>query len=310
MNVAVSPRRRELRDACVAIGVVACGGLGCVAFDSAERISAWLLSWERLELDDLLLSSMLALTAMGWFAWRRWRDTARALVAQRASEAEKARYVARLEELSAQLLEAEQRERARLAELLHDEVGQTLFACRLQLERASERVRESDTRELLDEAHALAGAAMTSTRELTVDLSPPILHDLGLADAIEWLLRRNEARFGLRGRLRPGSAWRRIPPAWHPALFHSLSELLSNAARHASASQVEVSAHAAPGCIRVAVRDDGRGLPRELPPPETRSGYGLFSIERRMAWLGAELQVESIPGGGTQASLLLPLPDA
>src|SRR5262245_34177590 len=113
-------RSRELRDACAAVILVALGGLFFVAFDSAERVTHWLLSWERLEFDDLLLTSFLALSATGWFAWRRWRDAARALAAQRASEQEKARYVARLEELSAQLLETEQRERARIAELLHD----------------------------------------------------------------------------------------------------------------------------------------------------------------------------------------------
>jgi signal transduction histidine kinase len=295
-------RSRELRDACAAVVVVGLGGLCFVAFDSAERITSWLLSWERLEFDDLLLTSFLALTATGWFAWRRWRDAARALAAQRASELEKARYVARLEELSAQLVETEQRERARIAELLHDEVGQTLYACRLQLERAAHRVQEGEARALLDRANELASAAMASTRELTVDLSPPVLNDLGLSEAIEWLVRRTESRFGLRARLVPGGAWRRIPDPWHAALFQSLSELLTNAAKHAGADEVEVSAFEEDGRIEICVRDDGRGFPARPAEP----GFGLFSVERRMAWLGAELVVESFPGSGTLAALRLP----
>jgi signal transduction histidine kinase len=275
-----------------------------VRLDTAERVSSALSKWERIELDDLLLSSFLAVAVMTWFAMRRWRDASHELRARQASERTNARYVQRLEELSTQLLETEQHERARLSELLHDDVGQTLYACRLQLERARQHVDDGAALRLLTEAHDLAGAAMARTRELTVDLSPPILHDLGVAEALAWLLRRTQERFGLSAHFIPGDDWQRIPPAWEAAVFHSVSELIANAAKHAAATRVEVSAaDGGDGRLRVSVHDDGCGF---VTAHVAAKGFGLFSIERRMAWFGAELQVESAPGAGTRATLHLP----
>lgn len=289
---------RAVRDAALCVGAVLLGGFVFVQHDAAEQLSPRLLRWEHFQIDDLLLTAALAIAASSWFALRRWREA-------RASELEKARYVARLEELSSQLLESEQQQRARFAELLHDEVGQTLYACRLQLDRAQQRVRDPEARRLLDEAHDLAGAAMTSTRDLTMQISPAILHDLGLPDAIEWLLQRAEQRFGLRARFTPSDAWAQIAPALHEPVFHSVSELVNNAAKHARARQLEVTAaDGGGGQIQVSVRDDGQGFAALDAPAR---GFGLFSIERRMACVGATLSIESAPGRGTAATLLLPV---
>lgn len=283
----------EWRDAALAVACVVTGGLAFIHHDTAEQLTPKLLRWERFQLDDLLLTAALAIAASCWFAMRRWRQA-------RASEREKARYVERLEQLSLQLLETEQQQRARFAELLHDEVGQTLYACRLQLERVQQRVRDPEFGRLIDEAHALAGAAMTSTRELTMQISPAILHDLGLPEAIEWLLQRTEQRFGLRTSFTPSAAWAEIAPALHEPVFHSVSELVANAVKHAHASQLRVTAAYGGDAIQVSVRDDGTGFTRN----ESR-GFGLFSIERRMACVGAELQIASSQDG-TSAVLLLP----
>jgi signal transduction histidine kinase len=102
-----------------------------------------------------------------------------------------------------------------------------------------------------------------------------VLHDLGLAEAIEWLVRRNRERLGRCARFEPGVDWQRIPRPWHAAVFHSVSELLANAAKHAAASLVGVSAADSGDrvvCIRVL--DDGRGF---HPNPLTR-GFGLFNV--------------------------------
>jgi signal transduction histidine kinase len=238
-----------------------------------------------------------------WFALRRLQDSTRQLRALQRSEAEKARYVDRLEELSAQLLQTEQRERARLAEVLHDSVGQTLYACRLQLDRVGGRIADAETQRLLGEARELASAAMAHTRDLTTDLSPPILHDLGLTEAVEWLLQRLNERFEMGARLLPGEGWERIPQRWHAPVFLSVQELLVNAGKHAAATRVEVSAQAGrDGQVRVRVLDDGRGFAGGA----STAGFGLLSIERRMVGMGAELQIESSPRVGTAATLLLP----
>jgi signal transduction histidine kinase len=299
---APSPRRAQ-RDAIMAAAVVLMGGALCVMLDTAERLAAPVLRWEFLQLDDLLLTSCLAICASSWFAVRRWHDARRALLAEQASEREKAEYVTKLEALSAQLLQTEQAERTRIGELLHDEVGQTLYACRLQLERAQNRTRDPQLTALLAEAYSLAGDAMASTRELTARMSPPVLHDLGLAEAVEWLLSRTEQRFGVQTRFVADLAWQRIDQSMHEPVFQSVSELVANAVKHARASLLEVTAQEHGAVIEVRVSDDGRGFAHST---ESVQGFGLLSIERRMARIGARLQIDSRAERGTSAVLQLP----
>jgi signal transduction histidine kinase len=290
--------KRPLLDALLASAVVAFCALCFARFDTAERITHALVPWENIELDDLLLSSVLLVLAVGWFAVRRWREAV-------ASERDKLRYVQRLEQLSGQLLQAEQDERSRLAAVLHDDIGQTLFACRLRLDSLAERLPHPELRQQLAAASALADAAQRRARELNLDLCPPALQDLGLVEALEWLVERSRERWQLHAQLLPSADWQRIPSAWHEPVFQSVSELLANAAKHAGASTVTIAAAAVSDRqLQVCVRDDGRGFQRSAG---ARSGFGLFSIERRMAWLGGRLSIESGAGKGTAAFLELPL---
>lgn len=297
-------RERAARDGLLAVLTVLFGAVCFVEYDTAERITNALRPLEHFELDDLILGSGLAVLAAGWFALRRWRDAMHELAAREASERDKARYVQQLERLSTQLIETEADERARIAGLLHDEIGQTLYACRLQLESARTRTLEPELSRQLEAALELASSAMERTRDLTIDLCPPVLRDLGLGEALEWLVERSRERWQLAAKVIPGSEWERVPTAWREPVFHSVNELLANVAKHARATEVEVSAAASgDGRLRVCVRDNGCGLPRDA---RNRSGFGLFSIERRMAYLGGHLSVESASGAGTCAVLELP----
>jgi len=297
-------RSRALRDALVAGLLVIAGGVLFITFDSAERVSKALLRLEHLEVDDLLLTACLAVVACSWFAWRRWKEAAAELRARRRTEDENERYVQRLEQLSGQLLEAEQEARTRLADVLHDEVGQTLYATRLQLDRLEPRLSDPEGKAQLAFAHGLVEDMLTRTRDLTLELSPPVLHDLGLCEALEWLAERTRSRAELEVRIESGAAWQSIPGSWHEPLFQSIRELLTNVVKHAGASRVAVTAaQSGDGRLRVCVRDDGRGFVYE---GAGRRGFGLFSTERRMAWLGAAMRVESVLGAGTSVTLELP----
>jgi signal transduction histidine kinase len=297
-------RARGIRDALGAGLLVLAGGITFTTFDSAERVSSRLRMWEHLEIDDLLLTAALAVAACSWFAWRRWRDAARELRARRRSEEQNELYMRRLEQLSGQLIEAEQEARTRLADVLHDEIGQTLYAARLQLDRLEPRLADREGKAQLAHIHELVEDMLTRTRDLTLELSPPVLHDLGLGEALEWLAERTQARAQLEVRIANGSVWQSIPGSWHEPLFQSIRELLTNVVKHAGASRVDVSAaHSGDGTLRVCVRDDGRGFVYE---GAARRGFGLFSTERRMAWLGAAMRVESAVGAGTSITLVLP----
>jgi two-component system CheB/CheR fusion protein len=300
-----STRERAIRDGWLALAVVLLGALCFTQFDTAEQITRALRRGEHFQLDDLVLGSGLAVLAAGWFAWRRWRDAIRELHAREASERDKARYVQQLEQLSTQLLESEQTQRARLAGLLHDEIGQTLYACKLQIETARTRSGDAEMSRQLAAAFDLASSAMERTRDLTVDLCPPVLRDLGLGEALEWLVERSRERWQLAARVVPGCEWERVPNAWREPVFQSVNELLANAAKHAQATEVEVSAMTSrDGRMCVCVRDNGCGFERSA---RQRRGFGLFSIERRMAFLGGRLSVQSAKGAGTSAMLELPV---
>ncbi|HKU44497.1 MAG TPA: sensor histidine kinase [Polyangiales bacterium] len=301
----MKPLRAPARDALIAALGVGIAAPVIVHFDGAERITAAALRWERFQLDDLLLSAGLAILALGWFAWRRWRDAARELVARRRIEQENARYLQRLEQLSSQLLAAEQDARTRLSELLHDEVGQTLYASRLQLERLEARLQEAACRALLEDARQQVDEALARTRDLTLELHPPVLHDLGLGSALQWLAERTEQRAQLPVHVAGGAIWNDVPDTWHAAIFQSVRELVANAVKHARASRVDITVErGGDGRLRISVSDDGCGF---VYARDARSGFGLFSTERRLAWLGASLQVDSTLQRGTSVTLQLPV---
>jgi signal transduction histidine kinase len=295
---------RAIRDAVGAAVVIASGGALFVAFDVVERIAPPIRRWEAAQLDDLLLTLALAVVVLAWFAIRRWRESVRQLAALRQAEAENLAHLRRLEALSSQLLDTEERERLRLSEALHDGVGQTLFACQLQLAPLAQHMTDPRGQQQLGEAQQLVAAALKHARDLTVDLSPPILHDLGLAEAIVWWLQRVESRYGVRARLAPGEAWSEVPALWHAAVFHSVQELVINAGKHAQASSIEVRVQREAGeGLSIEVIDDGRGFDRALA---VDGGFGLFSIERRMACIAGRLDIRAAVSGGTVASLRFP----
>ena len=301
---AAGTRRRALHDLLGGACTVVAGGALFLSTNAAERATLALLHWEGLQLDDLLLTLGLALIVAGWFALRRWRDSSRQLEALQQAANERAWYSRQLEELSSELLRAEDRDHHRLAEILHDEVGQTLYACQLKLDLAASEAREPAVQALVSEAKALAASALTHARELSLQLSPPALQDLGLQPALETLLATLEQRYRTPMRVIAGPAWRTVPEALSTSLCRSIQELAVNAAKHARASSVTVSAAVDDsGALRVTVSDDGRGFARSAPGAR---GFGLFSIERRMACVNGTLEIASTSDHGTVATLRFP----
>jgi signal transduction histidine kinase len=293
-------RHRAARDALLAVGVTAVGGLLFTAFDVAERGAPAVNRGEVYELDDLLLTLALALVAALWFAFRRSSESRSQLHALRLSERQRAEYLQRLEDLSNELLLSEAQARQKLAATLHDRVGQPLYAARLRIELAAASTGCA-VDEALSEAHALVTEAMAVSKDLSVELSPPILHDLGLREAVRWLLQRLQARYGFEGRFEDGPDWDTVPQHLHEALFASVSELLTNAGKHARARSVSVAlARLSDAALAVTVRDDGIGF---TPATAGRKGFGLFSIERRLACMDGSLGVHSTPSAGTVAVL-------
>jgi signal transduction histidine kinase len=202
-------------------------------------------------------------------------------------------------------------EMRRIAHGLHDELGQLLTALRLTLESA-QRARGTEGRERLSEALALVDQAMERTRDLSTELWPSVLDDLGLPAALRWMAERHARWSGLEFELDLDPVERQSP-GLEVACFRIAQEALTNVARHATARTVAMRLRGLPGGIALEIRDDGAGFDIELASRRTTAGVGLGLVGMRMraAQVGGRLEIESRPGQGTAVRAQLPIaPDA
>jgi PAS domain S-box-containing protein len=197
---------------------------------------------------------------------------------------------------------AEDRERRRLATDLHDGVSQllTLAGVKLGMLRAAAAERGLGTP--LREVEEVVSEAHRRTESLTFQLSPPVLHDVGLVAATEWLADEMRRLYGLRV-LVEGQGEPLLDEVARVTLFRALRELLINVARHARTPRASVQVSHGEGRVHIEVRDRGVGFDPELEP----RGFGLFSIRERMRHLGGHFEIEAVPGDGTRVTLTAPL---
>ena len=229
------------------------------------------------------------------------------ITTRREAEAERLEYQEQLRAMAAKLLQSEEAERHRIACDIHDQVGQTLAACRIQLghciaepgDRAF-KTRAQDVRVLLEQA-------IQETRSLTFDLSPPVLHELGLAAAIHWLADKHSVAGGLHVGCQIIDDVV-LHPDLQVLLFRITRELVLNAVKHASATRVEIRMTNSEDCVRIEVADDGVGFDPESVRVTRgrRGGFGLFSARDRLRFVGGRLELDSRPGQGTHAVILVP----
>ncbi|WP_058555469.1 PAS domain S-box protein [Thiohalocapsa sp. ML1] len=226
-----------------------------------------------------------------------------------ARTAEVGEQAQQLRALATELARVEQRERQRLATILHEQIQQLIVAAQMQ---TGVIAREADTERLRQAAsaaqQALAGALETS-RSLTLELSPPVLKDAGLIDALAWLAERMETEHGCRLDLHAEPDAEPADEELRYLLFACASELLRNIAKHAGVDQAELSLRRpGAGSLVLGVADQGRGFdPVIVTRRRTEdTGFGLFSIRERLAHLGGRMDLDSAPGRGTRVTLTLP----
>ncbi|MBK7644421.1 MAG: PAS domain S-box protein [Planctomycetes bacterium] len=209
----------------------------------------------------------------------------------------------RLQALTAELLLTEERERRRLAIDLHDGLSQTIALARIKL--ASLRPALTDERAmLLDEIGGLIEEADRAARSVSFELSPPMLHDMGLEAALQWLVEHLGARYGIQIVLEDDGLSKSTDERTRVILFRSIRELLINAAKHAGARAVRLRVFREGTRLGVAVEDDGVGM--QLGAGDS-GGFGLFSIRERMGHVGGSMRIDSAAGRGTRIELRAPL---
>jgi signal transduction histidine kinase len=212
--------------------------------------------------------------------------------------------------MAGQLARVEERERRQLAGYLHDAIGQNLALTRIKLGALRQALAETDHADHVQQIRELVEQSIQATRSLTFELSPPLLHDLGLAAAVEWLTEDIEQRHGLRVSLQCIGDLRSLDQDTRTTMFSAVRELLINVVKHARADHAEVRLQCGPGRVRASVADDGRGFDpgdAESPRKPEGGGFGLFSLKERLQSAGGELCVESEPGTGTVVRVKLPL---
>lgn len=212
-----------------------------------------------------------------------------------------------LRQLASHLLEVREHERTRIARELHDDLGQTLTALRMELGRVRAQLgREASDRESTWRTlESLLQRSITSLRETCADLRPAVLDDLGLAPAAEWLVRQVRERTKMQVDLSFPPMLPALPEALTTDLFRILQESLTNIVKHAGASRVGVSLRAVAGHLHMVVEDNGKGPGRHDKIMPGRFGI-LGMRERALRWQGS-LQVGGPPSGGTRVELSIPI---
>ncbi len=212
--------------------------------------------------------------------------------------------------LTLQLTRAEQLERRRLAQIVHDDLQQLLVATRMAAERVRKRIGDAELMGEALEVEELLDESIRASRSITTELSPPILQDGGLIPALEWLARRMREMDQLDVRLRAEPEAEPPAEALRFFLFQAVKELLFNCYKHSGRKKAEVSVSRIAGeRIEIVVEDSGRGFEYSRKGRDgaaARDCFGLFSIEERIGHIGGEMRVESSDGNGARITLIAP----
>lgn len=217
---------------------------------------------------------------------------------------------ARLQQLSRRLLHVQELERRHLARELHDEIGQVLTVAKMHLQSAVMDSAPSPLAERIREPVALLDRLLAQVRSLSLNLRPPLLDDLGLLPSLHWLIQQHEARASTpRLHLNADPLIGRCDPMLETACFRIAQEALTNAIRHAQATNVHISVSTKDGALCLRVRDDGVGFDAAAARSRSERGgsLGLLSLHERALLAGGSLTLLSAPGHGTEVEAIFPL---
>jgi len=211
-----------------------------------------------------------------------------------------------LRNLAARLVSVREEEQARISREVHDELGQALTAVKMDLAWLAGRLprTNSEVLERIKSTRQLAARIIQSVRRISTELRPDVL-DLGLAAAVEWQAQEFQARSGIQCTVRLPSQEVHAPRA-STALFRIFQETLTNVARHAKATRVEVVLQKQRDRLVLRIRDNGRGF--DSANPALSKSLGLLGMRERAFILGGSVNISSAPGKGTTVTAWIPLP--
>jgi two-component system, NarL family, sensor histidine kinase UhpB len=300
------------RDIVWVIVVAATAAFVFAKFDLTEALLKWTRPFERLQLDEIPGVLLVIAISLIWYSSRRYFEATRQLRLRRTVEARLAEALAENQRLAQQYLDMQEYERKALARDLHDELGQTLNAIKL------DAVSIRETLSGQPEAHGTACAMIDSIDRvydvvtgLIRELRPVAFDDLGLAAALEHCVNEWRSRLPLaRIDMSINGDFTDLGEARGLALYRLVQEALTNIARHSEATRIEIRIAAvrsgvSAGCVEIFIADNGRGADMTTP----RSGLGLVGMRERVSALGGSITLLSERGAGFKVIASLPMAD-
>jgi glucose-6-phosphate-specific signal transduction histidine kinase len=304
-------KSKARRDMLAVVVISLAAAVTCVRLNLSEAMVGWMRRHENLQVDELPGILLVIAACLIWFSRRRYLEASRELELRRAAETKLAEALAENQRLAQQYLDTQEYERKALARDLHDELGQTINAIKLDAVAVREVIPPA-----ADAARRTAGAMIENIDRvyavvggLIRELRPVGLDELGVAAALEhcvsdWGQRLPSTRIhmSIECDLSGLDALRAL------ALFRLVQESLTNVARHARARRVDIriAARRAEGgaeCIEATIADDGRGANLDAPG----RGLGLIGMRERTAAFGGSLALSSPPGAGFKVCATLPI---
>jgi PAS domain S-box-containing protein len=227
---------------------------------------------------------------------------------KRAEEAIK-RNEEHLRNLTAYIQKVSEIERTNIAREIHDELGQALTVLKIDLSWLRKRLlhEQIPMMEKIDAMSKIIDRTIMTVKKISTDLRPGLLDDLGLSAAIEWQSEEYEKRTGIPCRIMIDPKDITFDKDRNTALFRILQETLTNIARHAEATEVEISLQKKDGQIELKVQDNGRGITEEeLTSPQS---FGLMGLRERAILFGGNTVIQGLPGKGTTVTVKIPAED-
>jgi two-component system, chemotaxis family, CheB/CheR fusion protein len=212
--------------------------------------------------------------------------------------------------LASELTAAEQHERKRISQTLHDDLQQRIFAVKIQLTGLQEALRKKDyasTHMDIEQLQRMLDDSIAITRNLSIDLSPAILQGDSLVDALNWLTVQMQDQYGLNVKVESNGVSTQFEDTLRILLFQTIREALFNVVKHANTQQATVQFHEAEDQILLKISDDGQGFDMSAGTMEHEGSGGLSNLRHRLGLMGCTLQVTSQPKKGTEVRILIPV---
>ena len=216
----------------------------------------------------------------------------------------------KIRSLASELTRAEQEERHRISQVLHDDLQQRLFALKAQLSFLKDmNLKDPDSADAyreFDQIQESLSESIAVTRNLSIDLSPIVLQGEGLTEAMTWLAFRMKEQYGLHVELEAKERFNHLDNHVRMLLFRSVRELLFNVVKHAGVLHATVTLERMEKNSRITVGDDGKGFEADVVMKNPQVAHGLLIIQDRLNLLGCHMDITSRPNEGTQIVIEIP----